>query len=224
MIPRVQTPMAKRLEDLKFLKEESIPKKVKKKNRLFSKGEVKILKGKYIDKLANLRLKGLNIYGYEFGVCYPKDRCYPLFIYQCIYVPKRAVVTVNYAYHELDKIIEIPGFQGLLEMDKTLGEKRLYKTVKPQYFLVDEVMENYYNGIINTGAIDQGFEDITNLFERWYRGLEENYDILPKESEEFCRWKDYFKDKFFANDYGYIATKRYLGKKWSDEIFREYLR
>lgn len=224
MIPKIQSPMAERLEELDFLTEESIPKKAKKKNRLFSKGEVKILKGKYLEKFSTLQLKGLNIYGYEFGICYPKNRCYPIFIYQCIYVAKRAVVTVNYAYHDLEEIRQIPGFQELLRMDEKLGKERLYKMVKPQYFLVDEVIENTYNGMVNTENIQVGFEDILSLFEQWYRGLEENYDQLPVETEEFCRWKDYFKDKFFAKDYGYIATKRYLGKKWSDMIFKEHLR
>ncbi len=224
MIPKIQSPMAERLEELDFLTEKSIPKKAMKKNRLFSKGEVKVLKGKYIDKFSNLQLKGLNIYGYEFGICYPQNRCYPIFIYQCIYVPKRAVVTVNYAYHDIEETESIPGFQELLKLDEELAEKRMYKSVKPQYFLVDEVIENAYNGMVNTEYIERGFEDILTLFHQWHQGLEENYDKLPKETEEFCRWKDYFKDKFFAKDYGYTATKRYLGKKWSDKVFKEYLR
>jgi len=224
VIPKIQRSLSERLEDLDFLKEESIPKKTTKKNRLFSKGEVKVLKGKYLEKFPNLQLKGLNIYGYEFGICYPQNRCYPIFIYQCIYVPKRAVVTVNYAYYDIEEAESIPGFQELLKMDEELGAKRLYKTVKPQYFLVDEVIENSYNGMVNTESIDKGFEDILTLFQQWYQGLDENYDDLPKETEEFCRWKDYFKDKFFAKDYGYIATKRYLGKKWSDKVFKDYLR
>jgi len=224
VIPKIQSPMIERLEELDFLTEESIPKKDKTKNRLFSKGEIKVLQGKHLDKFSNLHLKGLNIYGYEFGICYPQKRCYPIFMYQCIYVPKRAVVTVNYAYHDIEDIKSIPGFQALLQLDEELGKERLYKTVKPQYFLVDEVIENAYNGMVNTEYIEEGFEDILTLFEQWYQGLKENYDQLPKETEEFSRWKDYFKDKFFSKDYGYAATKRYLGKNWSDKVFKEYLR
>lgn len=224
MIPKIQRPMAHRLEKLDFLTEKSIPKKVQKKSRLFSKGEVKVFQGKYIEKFPTLKLKGLNIYGYEYGICYPKNRCYPIFIYQCIYVPKRAVITVNYAYHDLEEVESIPGMGQLLNLDEKLAEERLYKTVKPQYFLVDELIENNYNGMVNTEYVEEAFKDVLSLFQQWHKGLAENNENLAQESEEFSLWKNHFKDKFYTKDYGYVATKRYLGKKWSDKVFVEYLR
>ena len=224
MIPKIQSPMAHRLKELDFLSEEAIPKQVEKKSRLFSKGEVKVFKGKHIEKFPTLKLKGLNIYGYEYGICYPRNRCYPIFIYQCIYVPKRAVVTVNYAYHDLEGTGNIPGIEELLALDEKLAEERLYKIVKPQHFLVDELIENTYNGMVNTEYVEAGFEDIIVLFKQWYQGLMKNYNCLPEESEEFCLWKSHFKDKFYTKDYGYVVTKRYLGKNWTDKVFKEYLR
>lgn len=224
MIPKVYNHMADRLEEIDFLEEQPIPGKIKKKKQLISKGEVKIFTGKHIEKFATLRLKGLNIYGYEFGICYPKNRNYPIFIYQGIYVPKRAVVTVNYAYYDLHNTSEICGLEELLELDEALAENRLYKKVKPQYFLVDEVVENTYNGMVSTEDIDEGFEDMITLFKRWHRGLENNFDQIPEETEAFTLWKNQFKDKLFTKDYGYTATKRYLGKKWTDNVFKEYLR
>lgn len=224
MIPKVHNHMADRLKKIDFLEEQPVPKKDKKKKQIISKGEVKIFQGKYIEKFATLRLKGLNIYGYEFGICYPKNRNYPIFIYQGIYVPKRAVVTVNYAYFDLHSHSEISGLKELLRLDEQLAEERLYKKVKPQYFLVDEVIENTFNGMVATRDIDDSFEDMITLFEKWHRNLEENYDQLPKETEAFSLWKSQFKDKFFTKDYGYTATKRYLGKNWTDKIFAEYLR
>ncbi len=224
MIPKIESPIAERLKELDFLTETSIPKKVKKKKQLLSKGEVHIFEGEHIDKFATLKLKGLNIYGYEFGICYPKNRCYPIFIYQGIYVPKRALLTVSYPYYDLDSLEDLKGLRELLETDAELADKRLYKQVKPQYFLVDEVIENSYTGMIGSQEIDQGYEDVLTLFKKWYRGLENNIDLLPKETDQYNQWKNYFKDKFFAKDYGYAATKRYLGKQWTDTVFQQYLR
>ena len=224
MIPKIEKPITASFEALSLLEEKEIHQKYKKKKRLFSKGEVKVYESEEVEKFATLNLKGLNIYGYEFGIAYPRNKEYPLFIYQMIYVPNRALAIVNYPYPKEEEKDGESIFQNFLDLDAHLAKKRIFKELKPQYFIADDLLENRYNGIIMTSEIEEAYDDVKILFERWHEGMNNGGEEFPDQGEEYRLWVEQFKDRFFSKDYGYNATKRYLGKKWTDEVFSKILR
>jgi len=200
-----------------------IPKKISKKNRIVSKGSLNIFEGKNLDKFVQVTVKGLNIYYYDFGIAYPKNTVeYPIFIYQIISAPKRILVVINYAFNKKDDVDKIIGLNDLLELDSKYADM-LIKSFEPQEFLVEDIIPNSFNGLIRTTEVDKAYERVFNLFQAWYEGMELNVDLKNKDMVKFDQWLTEFKNKFYTQDYGFAATKRFLGEKWAKEVFETYV-
>lgn len=206
-----------------FMSKVEIAKNISEKNLIISKGNTNIFTGENLEKFAQITVKGLNIYYYDFGIAYPaKSIVYPVFIYQIISAPKRVLVVVNYAFHKKDEKDKIKGFNNLLDMDLE-HSNMLIKTFKPQEFLVEDVIANAFNGLIRTTELDKAYEKVFDLFKIWYEGIELNIDAEKEDSAAYNQWLVNFKEKFYSQDYGFTAAKRFLGQKWAKEVFENYL-
>lgn len=224
MIPLPMVPITHYLEELDFLTKVEIPGEYSLKKRFFSKGQINLYEGAKLNKLATLSVKGLHLYHYDFGIAYPEGGYdYPLFFYQVIIVPKRVLALVHYPYHSLDKFQSIAGIQGLLEGDLSHSEL-LLTSFQPQGFLQEDLHKNHFNGLIRTTGIDEAYRAITSLFDLWYKGLiqqEKTTDPGVQATQE--QWLRDFTNKFYQQDYGFTATKRYMGFEWSKAVFDRYL-
>ena len=207
----------------KHMSKIEVPKKVSEKSRIVSRGTLNIFEGKNLEKFVQMTIKGLNIYHYDFGIAYPANSAtYPVFLYQIISAPKRVLVVVNYAFYKKDEIDRIKGFDNLLQLDLEHSDM-LIKTFQPQDFLVDDVIPNAFNGLVRTTEIDKAYERVFNLFENWYEGIELNIESKKEDAADYNQWLSNFKEKFYRQDYGFTAAKKFLGEKWSREVFENYL-
>lgn len=200
-----------------------VPKAISEKNRIVSKGNLNVFKGDNLDKFVQMSVKGLNMYYYDFGIAYPSNSVdYPIFLYQIISAPKRVLVVVNYVFNKSDSIDTIKGFNDLLELDKEYADM-LIKSFQPQDFLVEDIIPNAFNGLIRTTEIDKAHQRVFSLFEKWYEGIELNVNSKKDNISDDDEWLANFKNKFYKKDYGFAATKKFLGQKWAKEVFENYL-
>ncbi len=221
-------PITKYLEELEFLEEISLDKGLAAKKKLFSKGSLRVYKADGIACFPNLTVKGLNFYHYNFGIAYPPaSLVYPLFLYQVILTPDRALALVHFPFYSQQKAEAMAGIKELLEVDQAYAFERdlLLKNYKPQDFLDNEIISNSFNGLIRTTTVEAAYEAIAQLLKCWYKGLEENSDaeVSRQEVEAFTTWVKSFSEKFFREDFGYKATQRYLGREWATEVFEKYI-
>lgn len=222
MLSKPEEPFIDRFKKIDFLEEVNNNKKIEKKRRIISNGRFKEFSGELIDSAYILNVRGFSIYGYDFGIFVPKGRRYPLFMFQIISLPKRMMAIINYPY--IDPEEEIKGFKSILDMDEELSEDILLKSSKPQFFISNDIIENKYNGLVRTTDIDKIQSNIIEIFNKWHSNLETNYNDFDEQGSEYVDWLKDFKDTFYDEDYGYTTAKRYLGKKWADNIFNNYLR
>jgi len=209
--------------EYEFVSKIEVPKKISKKNRIISNGNFNMFEGKNLDKFVQMTVKGLNMYYYDFGIAYPSNSvAYPIFVYQIISAPKRVLVVVNYAFHKTDNIEKIKGFEDLLKLDLEHADM-LIKTFQPQEFLVEDVIPNAFNGLIRTTELDKAYKRVFDLFENWHKGIELNVDSEKQDDADYYQWLASFKSKFYKQDYGFTATKKFLGKKWTKEVFENYI-
>lgn len=223
MVPMPLYNMAQLINESQLLSKVELPKNLREKNRLFSKGTLNMFKGENLDKFVQMTVKGFNIYYYDFGIAYPaKSIIYPVFLYQIISAPKRVLVVVNYAFPKNHEIGKIKGFDGLLDQDAVYSEM-LIKAFEPQEFLKEDLISNRFNGLVRTTEIDKAHEKILDLFKYWYQGMALNSDLKLEGGASYHDWLNNFKDKFYREDYGFTASKKFLGEKWSKEVFENYL-
>ncbi len=223
MVPLPLNNMSYILSKYEPLSKIDIPRKVGEKNRIISKGTVDIFKGKNLDKFVQLTVKGFNMYYYDFGIAYPsKSVNYPIFLYQVISAPKRVLVVVNYISYKKDAIENINGFDNLLSLDSEYADM-LIKTFEPQAFIVENLIPNAFNGLVRTTEIDKAYDRIFSLFKNWYEGMEMNNNLKHEDEHQYNQWLSNFKNKFYKEDYGFTATKKFLGEKWAKEVFENYI-
>lgn len=223
MIPLPLCNMSHLTEKLEFVSKEQLPKQISEKGFIISKGTVSQFKAKNLDRFVQMTVKGLNMYYYDFGIAYPANGIiYPAFLYQIIIAPKRVLVVVNYPFNHKSTIDSIKGFDTLLEADKEHSDM-LIRSFRPQEFLVEDVISNSFNGLIRTTEIDKAYDKVIDLFEKWYCGIEHNIDVENENAAAYSQWLSSFKQMFYKEDYGYTAAKKFLGRKWSKEVFQNYL-
>ncbi len=224
MIPVALYPIPHYFEKLGILSTIEVPKRIAQRSVLFSKGKVKLYQGEGINKFVNLSVKGFTLYHYDFGIVYPeKDYVYPIFFYQVIIAPQRILVLVHYAFNDLNKAEKLVGIEELLQRDKQYSELFI-KEFKPQPFIVEDVIPNQFNGLVRTTDIDKAYEAIAELFQQWHIGMLQQGKCNSKaEIDSYQQWFGNFRSKFYNEDYGLISTKRYMGGRWSKEVFNKYL-
>jgi len=128
---------------------------------------------------------------------------------------------VNYVFHKKDDLDNIIGFQDLLNLDLKHADM-LIKTFQPQEFLVEDIIPNAFNGLIRTTELDKAYERVFDLFKTWHKGIELN--VNSKEDDaDYDQWLTSFKSKFYKEDYGFTVAKKFLGKKWTKEVFENYI-
>lgn len=218
-------PIFKNFDKLDFLQKIQLPKTIEDSKRLFSKGGIRVYRGDFLARFSNLTIKGMNFYHYDFGIAYPKEGIiYPLFMYQVIIAPDRILALVHFPFNSPEKALTLNGIDILLEKDADHNEM-LLTNFKPQDFLKDEVLSNKYNGLIRTTAVDEAYEAITDIFISWYEGLRENAETEASQENksQYKSWINTFSEKFYREDYGFRATRRYLGKAWATEVFEKYI-
>lgn len=224
MIPLPSAPIEAYFEDLGILRRESLPKELEQKKRLFSEGRVHLYRGEAFDKLVTLRVKGLNMYHYDFGMAYPSAQSSaPLFLYQVIIAPKRALALVHYPHWDLKALEEGGWLSPLLAKEEEYRELFI-KDFKPQEFLLEDVIPNGFNGLVRTTEIDQAYGAIAELFQTWAQELQRAEEPMAEEAiQRAMAWRRAFTQRFYQRDYGFTSTKRYLGEKWSRRAFEEVL-
>lgn len=223
MVPIPVHNIAHYIEQYEHMFKVEIPKKISFKNRIVSKGTLNVFEGENLDKFVQMTVKGLNMYYYDFGIAYPeKSKVYPTFLYQIISAPKRLLVVVNYGFHKNDNIDKISGFHDLLNLDKEYSDI-LIQEFDPQEFLRDDVILNSFNGLVRTTDIDKAYERVFSLFKSWYKGLELSSEATEQDTAAYEKWLNDFKNKFYKQDYGFMATKKFLGENWAKEVFENYI-
>ena len=224
MIPLPLYPIDHHFQAMETLEKEPLPKELARKNRIFSKGELCLYRGKGIEKLVTLRVKGLHMYHYDFGIAYPPAEVdAPLFMYQVIVAPKRALALVHYPHWDIASLADRPGLRALFIQEKEYKELFI-KDFKPQEFLTGDVIANEFNGLVRTTDVDKVYQGVTALFKVWHRELEQSKAFLSEEALDCAMtWKKDFTQRFYQKDYGYTATKRYLGERWAKKAFEEVL-
>lgn len=225
MLPTANYPISEYFDRLDFLYQQPLSKELSLKKRLFSKGSLRIYSGEGLKKFANLTVKGLNFYHYDFGIAYPMEGIiYPLFLYQVIVAPDRILALVHFPFNNPDRAMEFEGIKEVLDLEAEYDELFL-TNYKPQAFLKEEVLTNQFNGLIRTKSIDEAYDAIATIFSKWYKGLKLNMDKKWEKAEldTFEGWVKGFSLKFYNEDYGYRATQRYLGKDWATEVFSDNL-
>ncbi len=221
-------PIVKYLEELNTLEAIGPAKGLEVKKKLFSKGSLRVYRADGVTRFSNLTVKGLNFYHYDFGIAYPQEGLlYPLFMYQVILTPDRALALVHFPFYSQEKAKSLAGIEELLEMDQDYSFERdlLLKNYKPQDFLAAEIIPNSFNGLIRTTDVEAAYRAIAQLFKGWHGGLMKNIDaeFSRQEHEEFAAWKNSFEERFYREDFGYKATRRYLGGEWATEVFEQYI-
>ncbi|ABR49203.1 hypothetical protein Amet_3063 [Alkaliphilus metalliredigens QYMF] len=223
MISVASYPITHYLENLAYLEKVEIPEEVARKTKLFSKGTLTAYTAPSIKSFVNLEVRGWSLYHYDFGIVYPeKSKRYPLFFYQVIMAPRRAVALVYYAFPKDEEVLDKEALEPLFKRDQEYAEE-LLGAFKPQKFLIGDVMENHFNGIVRMSEIDHTYEQITALFALWYEGLLKQEEVPASEVEGYQQWIAGFKETFYREDYGFTSTKRYLGQKWTRDVFENYL-
>lgn len=223
LVPLPLHNMSYLLNQQESLLKTEIPKKISDRNRIVSKGTLNVWKGKNLDKLVQLTVKGLHMYYYDFGIAYPsKSIAYPIFFYQIISAPKRVLVVVHYAFYNKENIEGSHRFEELLRLDTEYSDM-LIKSFEPQNFIMEDIIPNAFNGLVRTTEIDKAHERISELFKKWHEGLESAPNSTEEELVAYHQWLSSFKQKFYKEDYGYTASKRFLGEKWAKEVFEDYL-
>ncbi|MGV8145677.1 MAG: hypothetical protein ACLKAK_05255 [Alkaliphilus sp.] len=224
MLPKINRNITDYFGDKPYLNIRKLSDKVSKRNRIFCKGQVKIYDNHRMRKFVTLSVKGYNVYQYDFGIAYPlRTKAYPMFIYQIITTPRRVLVLTHYATNIKDVFNTNPGLIKLLETDKKHADI-LLKPFEPQEFLKKDIVKNDFNGLVRTYDINNAHEKIVDLFEIWYRGLD-NLEKDPSMSivSDYTMWADQFRNSFYYQDYGFNVVSRYLGIKWTKDVFEKYV-
>ncbi len=223
MVPIPVYNIAHYIEEYEPMFKVEIPKKISFKNRIVSKGTLNVFEGKNLNKFVQMTVKGLNMYYYDFGIAYPeKSLVYPTFLYQIISAPKRLLVVVNYGFYKNEDIDKINDFHHLLNLDKEYSNI-LIQDFDPQEFLKDDVILNSFNGLVRTTDIDKAYERVFNLFKSWYKGLEASSEATEQDAAAYQKWLKDFKNRFYKQDYGFTAVKKFLGENWAKEVFENYI-
>ncbi|MBM7615783.1 hypothetical protein [Alkaliphilus hydrothermalis] len=224
MIEVPSNSLKKYFHELGTLEEIAVPKRIAQQKRLFSKGEVNMFQGEGIDKFLNLTIKGLNMYHYDFGIVYPKkEYVYPIFLYQVIIAPQRILALVHYAFEDLEKAESMEGIQALLQ-EEAKHVEMLLSEFEPQEFIQGKVVPNRFNGLIRVKEGETGYQLIAKLFDIWHEGmLQQGKSNSKDEMQQHQQWFEDFRKHFYRNDYGYSSSKRYMGEKWTKEVFEKYL-
>ncbi|KAB3539075.1 hypothetical protein F8154_01185 [Alkaliphilus pronyensis] len=224
MIKKAKLPLQDMLTAIDSLSPLDIPSDMQLKKKLFSKGSLKLFKGEGLDRFATLTIKGLNLYHYDFGIAFPKASTpYPMFLYQVIIVPKRVLALTHYPFYRAKDEKAINHLADLLEEDKYHAEM-LLSSSKQQEFLAGDIIPNSFNGFIRTTEIDDAYDSIKELFKQWHHGLINNsIEATEEEAKEASQWTEGFCKRFYEKDYGYRSTSRYLGERWTREVFERYI-
>jgi len=220
LLPKINKNITEYFADKPYLNIRKIPDKVSKRRKLFCKGQVKIYDNPKMRKFVTLSVKGYNVYQYDFGIAYPlRTKAYPMFIYQIITTPRRVLALTHYATNIKDVFESNEGLVKLLETDTKYADI-LLKPFEPQEFLKKDIVKNSFNGLVRTHDVNTAHEKIVDLFEIWYSGLD-NLESDPSNSivSNYTMWADQFRNSFYYQDYGFNVVSRYLGIKWTKEVF-----
>lgn len=224
MLPKTNRKMAEYFNDIPYLNTRKIPEEISKRRSFLSKGGVQVYDNPKMRKFVSLSVNGYNVYQYDFGIAYPlRIKAYPMFIYQIIMTPRKVLVLTHYATNIKDVFTNNEGLVRLLETDTKYADM-LLQPFEPQEFLKKDIVKNSFNGLVRTTDVNIAHERVIDLFKIWYSGLD-NLKKDPPVSivSDYSLWADQFRNSFYYQDFGFDATNRYLGVKWTQKVFEKYI-